>query len=283
MIERYLMQCDKRFESYINSMETSNLIKESVKYTFLNGGKRLRLQLYISLLMDLGNFSEELIDIGIAIEMIHTYSLIHDDLPAMDDDDTRRGKLANHKVFGEGMAILAGDALLTHSFDLVAKSNIKSDVKIQIIREFVSCAGMDKGMINGQVLDLQNENNVEITLRDLESIHLQKTARLIYLPLYCAAEISEKNDMIVEIENVADKLGLYYQVQDDYLDVYGNQEEIGKKIHSDRESGKKTYADFYTQKQLEELLESMEKEFSEFIKDKENLQKIISIIINRRN
>ncbi|MFV0424381.1 MAG: polyprenyl synthetase family protein [Bacilli bacterium] len=272
---------DNHFEQYINTLNADEKIKEAMKYTFLNGGKRLRFKLFEALVEDLKMPSEDYVNIGIAIEMIHTYSLIHDDLPAMDNDDVRRGKPSNHIVFGEDLAILAGDALLTHAFDLIVLCDLKAEIKVELIKRFTLFAGVNKGMINGQVLDIQNENNVEITLSELENIHIQKTAKLINLCFSSALIIAEKLEFEKEFNVLSTDLGLFYQIQDDYLDAYSSSEILGKNVNSDIENGKKTYVDFFSKAGLEQLIMKKKNILLQKTKDYSKVNDVVSIIVNR--
>ena len=184
---------------------------------------------------------EKFLPFAAAIEMIHTYSLIHDDLPAMDDDDLRRGKPSCHKQFGEGYAILAGDALLTLAFEICAKySEIPSEAKIKIILEYASASGF-AGMVGGQVLDLESSGK-DLTIHELSGIHVRKTARLIAAPLVAGSIVADASED--ELENIRDfgiNLGLAFQIVDDILDVTGEEEDLGKKVGSDESNDKATY------------------------------------------
>jgi geranylgeranyl diphosphate synthase type II len=219
-------------------------LQEAMRYSLLAGGKRIRPVLAIATLEALGGEKELALPFGCAIEMIHTYSLIHDDLPAMDDDDYRRGKWTNHKVYGEATAILAGDALLTESFDLLAqgaeKANLSAATSMTIIKEAVRYVG-GNGMINGQVLDMQSENQM-ITLEELEEVHRRKTGDLITFSVRVGALVAgAKKETLDALTMFAYSLGLAFQIQDDILDVVGDQSVIGKAVGSDESNHKATY------------------------------------------
>lgn len=221
----------------------SNLQK-AMRYSLLAGGKRIRPVLTIATTEALGGNTKIALPFGCAIEMIHTYSLIHDDLPAMDDDDYRRGKLTNHKVFGEAMAILAGDGLLTEAFGLIAKGAEKADlsasVALKLIQEAVRYAGT-QGMINGQVQDMENEER-SITVNELEEVHRRKTGDLITYSIRAGAIIAgAKQDTLSALMTFSYQLGLAFQIQDDILDVVGDQSVIGKPVGSDEHNKKATY------------------------------------------
>lgn len=220
------------FNTYLNTsipkskMETS--LEESMRYSLEAGGKRIRPLL---LLATLDMLSEEGYQKGmssaLALEMIHTYSLIHDDLPAMDNDDYRRGKPTNHKVYGEWMAILAGDALLTKAFELIATQNdLKPNIQIQLIQSLAQASG-HLGMVGGQTLDMQSESQ-QLTLSQIQTIHEHKTGALIHFAIVAAAIIAEAPPRITQLlSDFAKQLGVIFQIKDDLLDVYGDQEKLG--------------------------------------------------------
>jgi geranylgeranyl diphosphate synthase type II len=220
------------------------VLKEAIRYSLLAGGKRMRPVLVLATVEALGGDTEKALPFACAIEMIHTYSLIHDDLPCMDDDDYRRGKLTNHKVFGEAHAILAGDALLTEAFGLMAKgarqAGIQAESALAIIEEGACSAGA-KGMVGGQVDDLLSENE-PISLEKLESIHRRKTGDLIAYSVRVGARLAGASENVLEaLTRFAYDLGLAFQIQDDILDIVGNQDVIGKPVGSDEGKHKATY------------------------------------------
>lgn len=180
-----------------------------------------------------------------AIEMIHTYSLIHDDLPAMDDDDYRRGKLTNHKVHGEAAAILAGDNLLTESFNILSTDEtLPADIRIQLVQVISRAAGQS-GMIGGQMLDIDSEGKT-ITIDELEMIHRHKTGKLISAPIECALIIAgAAEEKKVQLLKFAELLGILFQIRDDILDVEGDISVTGKMTGSDVRKGKVTYVSTY--------------------------------------
>lgn len=220
------------------------ILLESMRYSLLAGGKRLRPVLVLATAEACGGDEEKALPFACALEMIHTYSLIHDDLPCMDNDDFRRGKPTNHKVFGDAQAILAGDALLTEAFGLMAagtkKAGLSAETALAIIEEGSRFAGA-KGMVGGQVSDLLSENRL-ITLEELESIHRRKTGDLIAFAVRVGARISHASDELLSaLTRFAYGLGLAFQIQDDILDVIGDQSLIGKPVGSDQEKNKATY------------------------------------------
>ncbi len=219
-------------------------IHQAMRYSVFAGGKRLRPCLAIAAFEALGGSGDAILPAACAIELIHTYSLIHDDLPAMDNDDLRRGKPTNHKVFGEAMAILAGDALLTFAFELAARTAefgaFYAACTPQIITRIARSAGT-LGMIGGQVLDLEGEQK-RPDIAEIDTIHHLKTAKLIALPMAIGALLAGcRDDHVDRIEQAGLKLGLAFQIVDDVLDVVGGDAQFGKPVGSDQERHKSTY------------------------------------------
>ncbi|WP_091158183.1 polyprenyl synthetase family protein [Paenibacillus sp. 453mf] len=222
-------------------------LKESMQYSLMAGGKRLRPALVIAACEAFGVEREAALPVAASVEMIHTYSLIHDDLPAMDNDDYRRGRLTNHKVYGEAMAILAGDALLTHAFYSVIQTarrfNIPSDRVLTIVEELSLHAGA-RGMVGGQVADMEGEQGMT-SLSQLEYIHLHKTGDLIIFSLMAGGRIGGADDVQLEaLRSFGRNLGLAFQIQDDILDLIGDEQKLGKKTQSDVNQQKVTYPFF---------------------------------------
>ena len=222
-------------------------IYESMKYSLMAGGKRLRPVLLLASCEFAGGNIREAIPYACAIEYIHTYSLIHDDLPAMDNDDLRRGRPTNHKVYGDAIAILAGDGLLTTAFEVINKDMMlyydspeKITKRVNAAYQIASGAGV-RGMVAGQVSDIEAENAVASN-EMLEYIHLNKTASLIKASIKAGLYLGDYDDkMINDMSKYADSLGLAYQIADDILDVVGNPEELGKATGSDEKKHKNTY------------------------------------------
>ena len=217
-------------------------IHQAMRYSVLAPGKRLRPILVVAGAEAVGGRAETVLDTACALELIHAYSLIHDDLPAMDDDDYRRGRLTNHKVFGEAMAILAGDALLTLAFRLVASNaaRIAPGVVGLVVAEVADAAGTD-GMVGGQVVDIESEGKT-ISAEMLDYIHLHKTAALIRVALRVGAVLAGGREEVVDaISRAGEALGLAFQIVDDILDVEGNLAELGKTAGSDERKQKATY------------------------------------------
>lgn len=246
LLRQYKSQIEQQLPAYIESLQAPQTIKEAMLYSLQAGGKRIRPLLLLSTL----HAFQKPVHIGMstacALEMIHTYSLIHDDLPSMDNDDLRRGKPTNHKVFGEANAILAGDALLTYAFQVVADDEaISSDVKVRLISELAKAAGPE-GMVGGQVADLEGEGKT-ISLQQLEYIHRHKTGKLLQYSVRAGAILGEATErQLTLLTAFADHLGLAFQIRDDILDIEGDEQKIGKKVGSDIENDKSTYPSLLT-------------------------------------
>lgn len=217
-----------------------------MSYSLRAGGKRIRPSLVLTAAQAVrGSASDRssALSVACAVEYIHTYSLIHDDLPAMDNDDFRRGKPTNHKVFGEAMAILAGDALLTHAFKLVAQSaklGISAETALAISEELAELAGAS-GMVGGQVADMLGEQGIT-SISELEYIHLHKTSDLIVFSVKSGGRIGSADSRQLELLALYGRnLGLAFQIQDDILDLVGDEEKLGKPTNSDVEQKKVTY------------------------------------------
>ncbi|HXH84546.1 MAG TPA: farnesyl diphosphate synthase [Candidatus Tectomicrobia bacterium] len=218
-------------------------IHQAMRYSVLAPGKRLRPILVMAGAEAVGGRADAVLDTACALELIHAYSLIHDDLPAMDDDDYRRGRLTNHKVFGEAIAILAGDALLTLAFRLIAANAahvVDPAVVARVVADVADAAGT-QGMVGGQVVDLESEGKT-ISAAELDDIHLRKTAALIRVALRAGALLGGGDAAQVEaVSRAGLALGLAFQIVDDILDVEGSLEELGKTAGSDARKRKVTY------------------------------------------
>ncbi len=232
---------ESAFKTQLEQIEAPQRLKEAILYSTLNGGKRLRALLTLASGELCGADKQTLYIIAGAIECIHAYSLIHDDLPAMDDDDFRRGKPTCHKAFDEATAILAGDALLTYSFELLSHiPALSAEKKLQIIQLYSTAAGT-VGMVGGQFIDLESEDKT-ITLQELETIHRKKTGALIKAAILAGAIAGNTDqDTYDKLSTYADNIGLAFQIKDDILDVTGTQEELGKMPGSDLLQDKSTY------------------------------------------
>ena len=216
-------------------------IYKAMAYSLYAGGKRLRPMLMGEVCKMCGGSIEDIIPFAVAMEMIHTYSLIHDDLPSMDNDDLRRGMPTNHIKFGEANAILAGDALLNKAFEIMSSvKNLPAKTVLRAIN-IISVSSGTEGMIGGQIVDIESENK-KISLETLKYLHSLKTGAIIRSSCIAGAVIAGANDtQISKIDEFATNLGIAFQIQDDILDVKGDEEKLGKPIGSDSKCGKNTY------------------------------------------
>ena len=231
-------------EDFYKSQQVSSDLSEVILYSVQAGGKRIRPLLLLELIQAFGlELDEAHYQVAAALEMIHTGSLIHDDLPAMDDDDYRRGRLTSHKKFGEDMAILAGDSLFLDPYGLLARAELPSQVKVDLISELSLAAG-SFGMVAGQVLDMQGEGQA-ISLEDLKIIHANKTGKLLTYPFVAAGLIVQAQQSVQDkLRRIGGLLGLAFQVRDDILDVTASFEELGKTPQKDLAAAKSTYPAF---------------------------------------
>lgn len=233
----------KTFEQYLKDLFATlpnSKVVDAMKYSLEAGGKRARPKLLFAALKDYGLNEEIGYAAGAAIEMIHTYSLIHDDLPAMDDDTLRRGLPTCHIAFDEASAILAGDGLLTHAFYLAANASDDPKIAMNIVKAVSMYSGA-AGMIHGQCLDLAAEKQTSITIEEILQIHEYKTAKLLTLPLLCAAYLANRAEDCTLWMEFGKHIGLAFQIQDDILDVTSSEEVLGKNINSDVAQEKNTY------------------------------------------
>lgn len=258
-------------EAYVHSYTTTSQLNEAMLYSIQHGGKRIRPMLFFALLESYGYDFSEYLNIGIALECIHTYSLIHDDLPAMDNDDLRRGVPTNHKVFGEALAILAGDALLTESFSAITScTSITSEQKVQMIEAIVKASGA-KGMIDGQAYDMSTEKERDRTLEQIQVMHQKKTGELLALP-FRLFSILHTLDMkeAKTLQKLSEYIGIAFQLRDDILDVIGTTEELGKPQYSDERNNKQTYVSLVgletAQEHLEHISQTIRYEVQKFPK-----------------
>ncbi|MFZ7131089.1 MAG: polyprenyl synthetase family protein [Eubacteriales bacterium] len=234
---------------------------ESIKYSLFAGGKRLRPILLLESAQIFSDHMENVIPLACGIEMIHTYSLIHDDLPAMDNDDYRRGKLTNHNVFGEDMAILAGDALLNYAYELMIEHALGLTGKsltnyLKALFEISACSGT-QGMIIGQVADILNQDTT-VNKEMLDFINCHKTGALIKASVRAGATVHGCNPEILNhLTKYSEKIGLAFQIVDDVLDVIGDPNKIGKNTGSDEKNNKDTYIDYYGLQKSKEIIEEL--------------------------
>ncbi len=271
--------------------ELPHSVHKAMRYSIFAGGKRVRPILMLAACQAVGGNTECAVPAACAMEMIHTYSLIHDDLPAMDDDDFRRGNPTNHKVFGEAIAILAGDALLTEAFKLASDPRYTAGSEpsglLAVIHEIATCAG-SYGMVGGQVIDMESEGNTDIDLATVQYIHTHKTGALIKASVVAGALLGgAAGQQLAAITRYGEAAGLAFQIADDILDIEGTTEEIGKDAGSDEARGKATYpavmgvaaAKGEAQSMMDEALRSLEI----FGAEADPLRYIARYIVQRKN
>lgn len=249
--QRYLTM----FEQTLAQLPWGNdVLNQSMYYSLVGGGKRIRPVLALASAETVGGDPELIAPAAVALELIHTYSLIHDDLPAMDNDDYRRGRLSNHKVFGEANAILAGDGLLTYAFELLADPQLgQPERQLRIIRDVAIAAGK-AGMVGGQVADVAGEGK-SLTLNEIEEIHKAKTGALLTASARLGGILAGgTEEQILALTSYAQALGLAFQIKDDILDVVGDSETLGKPAGSDQRQNKVTYVSLLGLKGAEQQL-----------------------------
>jgi len=286
-IETHLQACklevDRAMENYFSGQaDWPPRLKEAIVYSLKAGGKRIRPILAIAACEACGGCRENVMPVALALEMIHTFSLIHDDLPAMDNDDLRRGLPTNHKVFGEGLAVLAGDGLLAEAFYLLSQSTSN----LEVLRDIALATG-SAGMVGGQVLDLEGEG-ATLTSIDLEKIHRYKTGRLITVSVTSGAKIAgAKPSELEALKAYGERIGLAFQIADDVLNVEGSREEMGKSIGSDQDNQKATYPSLLgledSKTKARELVEAAILFLKPFGAKSEALSAIASYIVLRKN
>lgn len=279
---------EKKLPEYIRTSASSGTLAKSMEYSLMLGGKRIRPVLAMATCELLHKPTDLVLPAACALEMIHTYSLIHDDLPSMDDDDLRRGKPTNHKIYGEAVAILAGDGLLTESFTCLSdpKWTLSDHQKIRIIHCVAQAAGAS-GMVAGQVLDLEHEGK-ECNEKELENIHLHKTGKLILASILVGGYAASANPtQLATLETFGKKIGLAFQIADDILDITATTEQLGKNAKSDLKKNKSTYPsliglDGSKQKAQDLLNESLEL-LSTFGPGSAFLKELATLIVHRKS
>ena len=232
---------ESALEEFYGDQQLAANLREAVLYSIHAGGKRIRPYLLLEVLESLQvPITIAHAQVAAALEMIHTGSLIHDDLPAMDDDDFRRGRLTNHKKFGEALAILAGDALFLDPYALIAQADLPNEIKVNLIASLSLSSG-SMGMVAGQVLDMEGEGK-HLNLEELQTIHANKTGKLLAFPFQAAGVIAGLDENLQkQLKTVGELIGLAFQVRDDVLDVTASFEEIGKTPQKDLQAEKSTY------------------------------------------
>lgn len=280
---------ESALEEFYGDQQLAANLREAVLYSIHAGGKRIRPYLLLEVLESLQvPITIVHAQVAAALEMIHTGSLIHDDLPAMDDDDFRRGRLTNHKKFGEALAILAGDALFLDPYALIAQADLPNEIKVNLIASLSLSSG-SMGMVAGQVLDMEGEGK-HLNLEELQTIHANKTGKLLAFPFQAAGVIAGLDENLQkQLKTVGELIGLAFQVRDDVLDVTASFEEIGKTPQKDLQAEKSTYpallgldeAIVFCNHTLDQANAKLE-EISQFVSfDKEPIVKIVeSLRIN---
>lgn len=236
-MKKYLDKINSALAEYLS--EGEDVVSQAMRYSVENGGKRIRPALMLSFCELCGGDVEKTMPLACALEMIHTYSLIHDDLPCMDNDDFRRGKPSCHIKFGYEYALLAGDALLTLAFETAMKSQLPAETVVKAVRELAKAAGW-AGMVGGQVIDLQNEGK-KVSVEEIEKMDALKTGELIRAACVIGCMAAGRDDMIPFAEEYARCEGVAFQIVDDILDVTSDTETLGKPVGSDSENEKCTY------------------------------------------
>lgn len=258
------LSTENRIDAYRSLIETylkdtcfqyadqpQKVLFEAMRYSLLAGGKRLRPVLLLDFCHMCGGDWTKAASFAAAVEMIHTYSLIHDDLPCMDNDDYRRGRLTNHKVYGEAIAVLSGDALLTSAFSYLAKAPYSAEIRIRAVEVLADCAG-ELGMVGGQVLDMQSEERL-CTEQEVIDIQSRKTGALIRAACVLGVLAGNGSDaQLRAAEDFAEHLGLAFQIRDDILDVIGDAQTLGKAVGVD--SSKNTFVHLYGLDKCNELV-----------------------------
>ncbi len=283
-IRAYKEAVNKKLDEYLK-IQYPEEIWESMRYSVLAGGKRIRPVLTLETCNVLSGSYEKALPAACAIEMLHCQSLIHDDLPCMDNDDYRRGKLTNHKVFGESTAVLAGDALLSFAPQMIIQHTVCDDsVKLKILEEFLINAGAEK-LIAGQVVDIASEGK-QISKETLDFIHKNKTGALFKLSLRIGAILGGADEKILTaLTEFAEKLGLAFQISDDILDETATIETLGKTPHKDKAAGKVTYLSFYGMEEAKKRLAFLCESACDILEEhgiKSEVLKEIALSINER-
>ncbi|WP_298270531.1 polyprenyl synthetase family protein [Geobacter sp.] len=283
---------DETLERYLPAEdELPSSIHRSMRYSVFAGGKRVRPILMLAACEAVGGAIADAMPAACAMEMIHTYSLIHDDLPAMDDDDFRRGRPTNHKVFGDAIAILAGDALLTEAFILMSSpeyaARVGAERLLPVIREISYCAG-SRGMVGGQVVDMESEGNKDIDLATVQYIHTHKTGALMKASVKAGAILGgARNEALEAMTKYGEAVGLAFQIADDILDIEGTTEQIGKDAGSDEARGKATYPAIMgladSKRRARELVDLALEAVAPFGDKAEPLREIARYIVSRKS
>jgi len=293
-IKKYLHEnkeaVDSFFHNYFKEQHKPAILQEAMLYSLFAGGKRIRPILAIASFEACGGNPDEIVPYASTLELIHTYSLIHDDLPSMDDDDLRRGKPTNHKVYGEAIAILAGDALLTEAFSILSDTSFCRTIKktdlLKALQEIAVASGL-RGMVAGQVQDILSEDSTP-DKDTLQFIHMHKTAALICASVKIGHILSgSSEDKLGAIMSYGNNIGLAFQVIDDILDIDGDTEEMGKPVGSDERIKKMTYPRLYgiekSRDIAKQLVTDAVSSLRVFSAEADTLREIALYLLNRRN
>lgn len=265
----YLTAINNELEGILPRTDANTeIIREAMEYSLKSGGKRIRPVLALAVCEVLGGNAKEILPFACAIEMIHTYSLIHDDLPAMDNDDLRRGVPTNHKLFGEAIAILAGDALLNYAFEQMVEhiESINDKFRENIMAmKVISVASGIRGMIGGQVIDIQSENS-SVSKDVLQQMHRMKTGELIKAPVLATAYICKAEpEKLERLKKYAENIGMAFQIKDDILDIESSTDILGKPVGSDVQNNKTTFVSLYGLDESKKMLDKLTSEAVEYI------------------
>lgn len=288
-IESLKIEIDNYLKKYFHNKGSYNkLIYEASEYSLNVGGKRIR---PIFTILTYSLYKEDykkILDLACAIEMIHTYSLIHDDLPAMDNDDLRRGKPTNHRVYGEAIAILAGDSLLNEAMNLLIRYSIENGINALKASSLISEAAGPEGMIGGQVVDILCENKENTSEDELKYMHAKKTGSLIKASIISGAIVAEapKRD-IEKLNEFGDKIGLAFQIKDDILDIIGTAEKMGKNPNQDKNTNKNNFITMYGLEKCQKLCRELTNNCIEILrsinKNTKSLEALTIKLLEREN
>ena len=285
-IDENIQSIESELISLVEKIQAPEHLKESMLYSLKAGGKRVRPLYVLAVAKSYGIDLKHAFTVGAAVEMIHTYSLIHDDLPCMDDDSLRRGKPTNHVVYGEALATLAGDALNTLAFGVLARMEIDPAIRIELVNMLSVAAGAE-GMVGGQILDIEGEKR-NLALEELENVHVNKTGALLRFSIEAGAVLAgATNEERAALVNYGHHIGLAFQIQDDILDITATSEQLGKTAGKDIVSEKSTYPNLLTlegaKQKLEEHYDAAIQSLQNVSIEKELLTQFAQYIVKRNN
>ena len=279
LLHRDATVVEEAMKQYYTEDEDLQNLLNSERYSLFAGGKRIRPALTLEFCKLFGGEEEAAMPFACAVEMIHTYSLIHDDLPCMDDDDMRRGKPTNHKVFGETTALLAGDSLLTGAFEAAATNAVAgAEISAKAVAYLAGCAGR-YGMVGGQIMDLEGEHK-KLTLDQLVKLHSLKTGALISAAAVMgalAAGVGFTDPRMQDVVTYAENIGLAFQIVDDILDATGDAATLGKNVGTDAEHNKNTFLSFYTVEEAQFYADQLTREAVDAIAKHPNSEALVAL------